>query len=143
MQVIGFNFKKILGEKLLTFNNTAINTNIEFNDISKEKLDFIKDEDALKISFIYSLIYNDPDKKEQKYAELFLEGEIALATNKEESKNILKAWKKKEIPEDVKLPLFNLILKKCTKRAIALQDELNLPTHIQLPKLKKQVETSS
>jgi hypothetical protein len=45
-----------------------------------------------------------------------------------------KLWKKKEMPNAMRLPIFNFILRKCTAKALTLQDELGLPTHIPLPR---------
>jgi len=34
--------------------------------------------------------------------------------------------------------LFNIILKKSTLKALQIEEELNIPLHMQLPSLKKQ-----
>ncbi len=144
MQVIGFNFTKISTEKSAEVIHPNITTNIEFTDVQKEKIDLLKDKEAAAISFKYSLNYENTkgekpseDKSGEKSGEVLFEGKIVLSIEAEESKNLQKAWKNKELPNSFKVPLFNLILKKCTPKAISLQDELGLPFHIPMPKLER------
>ena len=139
MNVIGFNFTKMSAEKMSQTKPSNINTNIEFIDVEKDKVEILKDSEAANISFKYSLNYEarTDDKKQnpKKHGEVVFEGRITLSLNKEESKNLTKSWKKKKLPNDIKLPLFNLILRRCTPKTIYLQDEVNLPTHIPMPKI--------
>ena len=135
MQVIGFSFKKISAEKFQPFKKANVGNNIDFVNIEKEHIDVLKEAEAAKISFTYSLIYEDPEKKENKLAELTFQGTIVLSITKEESKEISKAWKKKQLPPPVRIALFNVILRKCTPKAIYLQDEIALPPHIPMPRL--------
>lgn len=141
MRVIGFNFTKVSAERQPSFKSkSAINTDIEFKDIDKEELDLLKDKEPVKVSFLFKITYTNQENKKDKNpdAELSFEGSIILSTDKEESKEILKSWKKKEMPNSFKIPMFNLILKKCTPKALQLQDELNLPSHIPMPQLVPQ-----
>ena len=54
MQIIGFNLTKVLAERSPDFTRSAINTNIEFSNVEKEKVDLLKDAEAIKISFKFS-----------------------------------------------------------------------------------------
>jgi hypothetical protein len=63
---------------------------------------------------------------------------VLLLTEKDESKDILKKWKNKKMPEEFRVPLFNIILTKSNLRALQLEEELNLPTHIPLPRIRNQ-----
>ena len=138
MQVIGFNLKKILAQRSLNFQRGPINTNIEFTNVEKEKVDMLKDLEALKMSFIFSVNYSDQEKKDElKHGEISFEGNILLSSTKEESKDIQKSWKKKQIQENVRIPLINFILKKCSVKALALEEDLNLPSHIPFPQVRK------
>ena len=139
MQLIGFNLNKIKAEKSPNFIRGSINTNIEFTDINKEKLDLLKDNDALKISFIFSITYSYQDKQDKEKDEKENQGEISFygdmlfSANKEESKDILKAWKKKQILDQFRIPMINFVLKKCSVKALSLEEDLNLPVHIPFP----------
>ena len=137
MQVIGFNFTKISAEKAQTSKNLKINSNIEFINLEKEKIDLLKDSEAVKVYFKHSLTYEtDEEKKETpKAGELLFEGTMLLSVTKQEAKDIFKNWKKKQIHPSLRMPLFNLILKRCAPKAMQLQEEIGLPSHIPIPRL--------
>lgn len=135
-QVLGFNFTKISGERAITLKDVKnpkerkITTNIEFTDFEKESIPLLNEE-AAKVSFKFSIVY------EPKQAELSFTGVIILKADKEGLKNMIKAWKKKQLPPEMQVPLFNIILNRCTIKALQLEQDLNLPTHIPLPRLSK------
>src|SRR3989344_494663 len=103
MQVIGFNLTKIHGEKLNNFSKPNINNNIEFINIEKEKIELLKEFEALKINFKYSLLYQSPEteksKEKEKQGEVCFEGNLILSVSEEEAKDFHKLWKKKEVPK--------------------------------------------
>ncbi len=133
MKIIGFNFTKISGERLDTFKaNSIANTNIEILDIEKSKLEVIKEIETLKLNFKFTLLYKEDIKKEEKNAEISLSGNLLLAVDKEESKQTLKLWKKKEVPQILRAPVFNFILEKCALKSLSLQEDLSLPFFPQL-----------
>ena len=150
MQLIGFNLKKISASRSPDFKRGSINTNIEFNDVIKEKLDLLKDTEALKISFVFSIIYSEKESNPeagknqenknpaQNQGEVTFEGDVLFSANKEEAKDVTKSWKKKQIPEQFRLPMINFILKKCSVKALSLEEDLNLPAHIPFPQVRKQ-----
>ncbi|NCN98957.1 hypothetical protein COU62_04295 [Candidatus Pacearchaeota archaeon CG10_big_fil_rev_8_21_14_0_10_35_219] len=139
MQVIGFNFTKIQGNKEKHSKQINVDAKIEFQDISKEKLDLLKDTEAVKLRFTHILNYKDVStKKEDFMAQILFEGAITLNVSKEESKDIIKSWKKKKIPKNATVFLYNFILRKCAPKALQLQDELGLPSHIRIPSLTRQ-----
>ena len=147
MQVIGFTFTKIHAERKDTFQQKqSINTNLQFLDLIKDKLSLLKDQEVIKIKFQYSLNYSNSEndskkgKKSKNNGEVIIEGIITIAATPEESKEVQKSWKKKELPVNMKLILYNLILKKCTVKAIPLQEEISLPHHIPLPRLQPKKE---
>jgi len=134
MRVVGFNFSKINIEKFSDkIENLKINTNMGISDIIEVKPDFFKTkEELIGIKFTYNINY-DPD-----FAKIELVGDVLIAVELKIAKDILKQWKDKKIPEDFRIILFNIILKKCNLRALQLEDEMNLPPHISLPSLKKE-----
>ena len=136
MQIIGSNLKKIQAHRTPEFKRSSINTNIEFTDVAKEKMELIKDADIIKISLLFSVTYNEEENKE-KLAEILFDGDILFSANKEEAKELTKSWKKKQIPEQLRLPLINFIIKKYSTKALALEEELNLPFHIPFPQVRK------
>ena len=139
MQIIGFNFEKISAERKpkKIIKNLEINSNINIKNISKEDLDIIKDKPALKFEFEFSISYKP------EIAKILFQGFILGIVEKDESKDILKKWKNKKIPEEIRIPLFNLILTKSNVKALQLEEELGLPTHIPLPKIKPEKQNKS
>ena len=140
MKIIGFNTTRIHGIRAHEIPRSSINTDILFTNIEKERLDKLKDSEAIKTSFKFSIFFKDPDKKSENQNEVSFEGSLLLALDKEESKEFLKAWKKNQIPPNLALPLYNFILRRCSTKALILQEDVNLPTHLQIPQLKRQAE---
>ena len=142
MQVIGFNLTKIHGEKLPNYSKSGINNNLEFVNVEKDKIDLLKELDALKISFKYSLLYGDLEKpentkQEDKQGEIYFEGNLILSTSSEEAKDFHKMWKKKEIPKSAVEHLYNFILRKCSTKSINIQEDLGLPSpYLKVPQIK-------
>jgi len=130
MRLIGFNFTKISGKREeKQEGQVKVNHHIEIVSVDKEKIDLIKEDNVLKFSFKYIVGY------EPKFASIDFEGSILLLLDDEKAKQVIKEWKKKKTPEDVRIPLFNIILSKCNVKALQLSDELGIPSHIPLPKI--------
>ncbi|MEK6927993.1 MAG: hypothetical protein AABX11_06185 [Nanoarchaeota archaeon] len=143
MQVIGFNFTKISSQREREVKNASISTNIQFKDVLKDEVALLKDKETVRVDFGFTIDYNNKDAKEKSkdsksQAQIEFEGNILLLVSDEESKELLKSWKKKELPQQFKLFLFNFILGKCSIKALSLEEELNLPLHMPLPKLQLQ-----
>jgi len=135
MNVIGFNFTKISANKENKKDKLEkINSNLEFTNIVKESIDLLKEAHVAKIDFKYNIDYQPT------LAAIDMEGVILIKSEEKEVDKLIKTWKKNKIEDEVKIPLFNLILKKCSVKALQLEEELNLPQHIQLPKLQKKIE---
>ncbi len=132
MKVVGFNFTKIHAERTDTVVSTKKITNhIEFTDIQKKAVDVMKEGKIANFNFHYEVTY------EPKQASVILNGILLVSLDSEKLKDILKNWKKKQIDEDVRVPLLNVILRKCTLKSFQLEEELNLTPHIPLPRIKK------
>jgi hypothetical protein len=130
MQIIGFSFEKILAErKKNPQGKIEIKSNINLKDVKEEKVSLIKDKDVLRFTFEFSIIYA-PD-----IAEIKFQGFILGIVEKEKFKETIKNWKTKKIPDDLRLPIFNLILTKCNLKALQFEEEFGLPTHVPLPKI--------
>lgn len=137
MKVIGYNLTKVNAEKKAeTKTISSINTSIEFLNIDKDKIESIKDFEVIKVDFNFTVSYeSQTDKKDTtlKVAKIELEGNLIFAASKEEAKDLLKFSKKKDMPANIKVPLNNVVFKKCLVKAIELEDSLNLPFHIPIP----------
>ncbi len=135
MQIIGFQLNKINAEKSPEFKKQTNNRmNIEFIEIQKQDASIIPEKETIVISFQYLLeYYSQEKKKEETQASIKFEGKIIIAADKNESKDILNTWKKKKLSDQFKVILFNIILRKCSTKALLLEEELNLPSHLPLP----------
>lgn len=129
MKLIGFNFNKISGNRFTPLKKGyTLSNNIEFTDVKEHKVEFIANAEAVEFYFEYILSYLDSDtKKESKFAEIQISGSLVFTVSKDESKNIFKAWKKKEISPEIKVGLLNLIMQKTSPKSIAMQENLSLP----------------
>ena len=138
MNVIGFNFTKVSASRNKTFpKDASLSTDIEFLEIEKETVSLLKDTDPLRIDFRFAINYKEGEgKKAKNAAQILFEGNILLSATKEESKEIMKDWKKKKTSPPFQMGLFNLILKKCTVKALQLEEEMNLPLHHPVPQIK-------
>lgn len=139
MKVIGFGFDKLHANRYDSYNGKSNKTtNIEITNVVKEDLPFnATDSESYRISFRFEINYFDAEaKKETKVGEVAIEGFINLLMEEDKAKDLVKSWKKKELVEGVKQPLFNLILRKCTTKALELEENVNLPSHIPIPQLR-------
>ena len=132
MKIIGFNFDKIHIEKISnTLKGLKINTNIDIKNVKSLKQElFHTKEEVVEIKFGYEVDYS-PD-----IAKISLSGNIVLLIDSKTAKKFAKEWKSKKLPEEHKLLIFNVIMKKSNLKAIQLEDEMNLPLHISLPSVK-------
>ena len=134
MKIIGFNLFKIsIERKEKPSGKLEIKQNINVDNIIKEKINITKDE-ALRIDFTFTIKY-DPS-----FADVEFKGHIITLPDKDETKKILKEWKNKKLPEGIKTGIFNFIMSKCNIKALFLEDEMGLPTHVPMPRIasKKQ-----
>jgi len=150
--ILGFNFTSINVEnKISSPEQTRVKTDVSITDLKKDSLpQFSKDKELISLSFKFSAEYfkNEApkDQKEKKQAKLssqsiaqvILLGKMVLSLTKEQAAFFELAWKKKDLPQEHKLPIYNFILNKCTIKALQLEEDLGLPTHFPLPKLVPQ-----
>jgi len=132
MDIVGFSFNKIsINRKKKAEAQIKINTNLEIKAIEKENADLFRGKEVFGFPFEFKVNY------EPGFAEIIIEGSILSVLEPNSAKNLLKEWKKKKIPDEIRIPLFNIILSKCNLKALQLEDDLNLPFHLPLPRLKK------
>lgn len=132
MRLVGFNFTKISGEKTENkVESLNVNTKIDVKKISEVKSEVLKTkEEIISVKFYYGLEFNP------KFAKLDFEGNILLSLESKRAKEIIKDWKNEKVNENIKGPLFNLILQKCNIKALQLEENLNLPPHFKFPTIK-------
>lgn len=133
MKVMGFSFTKMSAERFKdSAENININTELDVPEIKGIKSPFLQTkEELLEARFEYKVSY------EPGMAKIIIEGKILFSVDKKTTEEVLKQWKKKSLPEDFRMLLFNVIMKKSALKALGLGDELNLPVHVPLPALRK------
>ncbi len=132
MRLIGFNFTKMnLEKKSDNLKDLKVTTGIDISKVQEAKSDFFKSPDELiAVNFEYNINY------EKDVATLKFYGSLIVSVGSKQAKEVLKQWKDKKLPEDFRLNVFNIILKKSSLRALQFEEELNLPPHIPLPSFK-------
>ena len=133
MKIISFNFSKISIERLSeNLKNIKINSNIDLKNVRKLDQEFFQTKgEIIEVTFGYDVTYSP------NIAKISLLGNIVLLLDSKTAKQFIKEWKNKKIPEEHKLVIFNIIMKKSNLKAIQLEDEMNLPLHITLPSIKE------
>ncbi|MCK4647348.1 hypothetical protein KAT24_00255 [Candidatus Pacearchaeota archaeon] len=132
MRIAGFNFKKISVEKTgEKAENLKVNTKVDIPNIKILKPEFVKTKDELlQIDFEYIVDY-EPD-----FAKIEIIGNVIVALDSKNAKEVVKHWEDKEMSDELRMSLFNIILRKSNIKALELEDEMNLPLHIPFPPLK-------
>ncbi len=131
MKLVGFNYTKINAEKKSSdFSELKVNTSINIDSIEELKSPVKTKDFLLDIKFNYLINY-DP-----KIANIDFAGQLVLLVDSKLGKEIIKEWKDKKLKDDTRLTIFNMILRKANIRALPIEEELNLPIHINLPSLK-------
>ncbi len=135
MRIVGFNLEKIEAEKKKAKKGKInINSNVDVTSIDEQEIDMVdKKQTPLKIGFKFTINYS-PDM-----AKINLEGNVIALLEKKKAKQVQKKWKKKEIPDEVRIPVFNTVLKKCSLRALRFEEEFNLPIHIPMPQVGQNI----
>ena len=122
----------------MDYKDMKVNTNMDIKNISLSENHNLKtDDELMAVSFSYNIDY------QEKIAKIHLEGALALSIEKKKADEVMKEWEKKNVAEDFRLTLFNLILRKSSLKAMELEEDLNLPFHLPFPSLGKPKETDS
>jgi len=132
MRIAGFNFKKISVEKKEgKVGKLKINTKIDIPRVEALKPEFVKTRDELiQVDFSYEVVY-EPD-----FAKIELFGTVIIALEPKQAREVLKHWQDKDMLEDVRMDIINVILRKSNVKALELEEEMNLPLHIPFPPLR-------
>ena len=134
MKIIGSTINKVSAErKKIPEQGMTVKSNIDIKELDSEKLNFTS-QPGLKLDFVFTVMY-EPD-----VANVEIKGSVLILDDTDESKTVLKDWKKKKFENPIKIPLFNFIMDKCNLRSLELESELGLPLHISFPRLKAETK---
>src|SRR3989344_6794603 len=131
MRIIGFNFTKISAAKLKTSAvKIDIKSNIHIDSIKLLSSDLLKEEHILSIDFDYTIDYTP------ELAQISFQGGLLISVEESLSKQILKTWEEKgSINSEIRPLIFNTIFTRANIKALDLEQEINLPPHIPMPKI--------
>lgn len=130
MKIIGFNFTRIhIEKKSDVFTDLKVEApSVDIHELKQLKsTPFNVKEDVFELKFTYKVKYMP------EIANVELSGTILMMVDDKTSKEMTKNWKDKKLPDEHKTLIFNVILRKSSLKAIQLEDELNLPPHINMP----------
>ena len=137
MPVIGIGLTKIDAKKLEEITGAVkVNSGMNVTDIKEISLPAFKTK-GLNIEFEYRTKYIN-DKTNKNLAEINIDGNVVFVGDEQEK--ILKDWKKdKSMTDIVKFEVIRVVSDKCSKKAILLSDDLQLPPPpLMLPQAFKQ-----
>jgi len=133
MTVVGFSFTKINVErKNPSKGKINISNNVAIQGIEESSFSIGKEQqDSLKVTFEFVSTY------EPNVGSINLVGELIFIDEKDKVKEVLKDWaSSKKLPKEVMTEVLNVVLNRCNIEALLLAREINLPSPIQLPKVK-------
>jgi hypothetical protein len=124
MPIIGLALTKMEAKKNEEINGAVkLNSNMNITDVKEEELLALKCK-GLSIIFDFSIKY--VTEKNKSSAEINLEGNVIYMGDDQEK--IMKDWKKdKKLPDELKMQVVRIVSEKCSKKAIMLSDDLQLP----------------
>lgn len=134
MTIVKINLHKVHAERSLDakggqvkINNTASVKNVESLDFAAEG------KSGAKFTFEFNCDYQ-PD-----LGMINVAGQVLFVDTDEVIKNLLEQWEKeKKVPNEVMERIVNAVLHKGNIQAIKISEEVNLPSPLPLPKVKKQ-----
>lgn len=129
IKLAGFRYSKILVERNEELKGELkITPNINIKSVEEFKSDKSK-QDLLQVEFKFSIDYSSLGKIE-------LDGKMFLSLDSKTLKEAIDGYKNKKLDSDINLIILNAIMQKASIKALELEEEMNLPPHVQLPRLQ-------
>lgn len=140
MAVVGFALHRILTERLKEFTGrVTVRSKADITNIEKSRAKIVAPgKDILKVNFNFSITY------EPKFAIVDFKGHTLTLEDQKQAKKILRDWEKeKKVDPELKEKVFNVILRKCNVKALEIEEDMNLPPHIPLPRVTRRPPTGA
>lgn len=137
--IVGFHYTKLSVERHQPLQGkVSVRNDINIRDVKEQPLAGVKGaHKTVAFQFVFTVTYAPH------VADILLTGEVYYAAESKQIEEVLASWKsKKKVPADISLAVLNFVLQKCNIRALEMAQELNLPTHIPLPKVDFQKKTA-
>jgi len=128
IKLIGFKYNKLIVERNEeNKGDLKITPNINIQSIDKFKSE--SKQDILEVKFNFNIDYSSLGKIE-------LTGRLLLSVDSKTLKDAIEGWKNKKLDNNINMIILNVIMQKASIKALQLEEEMNLPPHIQLPRLQ-------
>ena len=112
--------------------------NLKVTNIIEEAISSLSKEKALNMQFQFTVKY------EPNIADIEIAGNVLYMADQKTIKEISENWNKnKKIKKEIAAPVFNYILSKCNIKALRLEEDLELPFHVPIPKIKTREDINS
>ena len=136
--IINYRLEKIAIEKKTRPKGPVEAKNsLRITDIKEEPISSLTKDNALNMQFSFAVTY------EPNIALLEMVGSVTYLAEVKKAQEILQNWKKnKKIKQEVAAPIFNFILAKCNIKALSLEQDVELPYHLPIPRLKSKAEVT-
>ena len=128
--IIGFNFRKInIERKKKLTQGMKVKYDMDISNVYEQDIAMVAEKNkVLGFDFDFKIAYG-PD-----IADLGIFGSVMYMFSDEEAKKTLDLWKKsRKLSKSVSVPIINMILDKCNIKALELEQDLALPTHLPMP----------
>jgi len=128
--IVGFNFKKINVErKKKLVKGMKVTYNMDLSKVYKQEFTLpAPDQTVLGLDFDFTVGYGEG------IADVAISGTVNYMANDKDAKEALEYWEKsKQLPKAISVPVINVILDKSNIKALELEQDLSLPTHLPMP----------
>jgi len=132
MTLVGFHFKKMLTEKKKSISGKVnAKSNVAITKIQEAKLNMGSSKQAgAEFTFKFTIEY------EPGIGNTELEGAFVYMADEKKVKAVIARWKKdQKLEADVIQEVYNHILNRCNIQALILAKDMQLPAHINLPRV--------
>lgn len=85
--------------------------------------------EAASVKFKFGIDYGELGNVE-------LHGRMILVMDSKMLKDTLKGWEEKKLDQEMNLIILNAVMQKASLKALQIEEELGLPPHVAIPRLK-------
>ena len=124
MPIVGLNFRDFEAKRTEDIaGSIRLSTNMNITNVKEQDLPLLKTK-GITIEFEFKTDYTN--EKDKSIGKINILGDVVFIGD--DTEKILKEWKKdKKLPDVVRFQVVRLVTDKCSKKAIVLSDDLQLP----------------
>lgn len=132
MTIVGFSLTKFsLERNEIPIKKLEIKSKLHLTSMEKQDIKLVEGKDTIRFNFEFNIEYTP------NLANISFKGYILFISDPKQTKEILDEWKKtKKINKELQTQVYNFIFHKCNIKALEIEEDFNLPPHLQLPSIK-------